>query len=252
VNYSILSGYDGLALLYLRRPLPPWRIMFGAFVGYAMSHNFTWMLGGTTTRFRLYLGWGLSAVEVVKLFALIGLAFWTGFCALAGIVFLTDPMPIPTELHSPLLTTFWLGPILLGMLAAYLIACGVGRPIRIRKWRIHFPPLRLVLLQGLVAVCDLLLLSAVMYVLMPPGVEIGYWDFLNVVLLALAVAILSHVPGGVGVLEIAVLKLVPHADPAAIFGSLLAFRAIFYLLPLLVAVTLLGGHELLTHSRKAT
>src|SRR5215471_10091222 len=53
LNYSILSGYDGLAVWYLKHPLRWSRIMFGAFVGYAMSHNFTWMLGGTATRFRL-------------------------------------------------------------------------------------------------------------------------------------------------------------------------------------------------------
>src|SRR5262245_53365356 len=68
LNYAILSGYDGLAVWYLQRPLRRWRVMLVAFVGYAMSHNLTWMLGGTTSRFRLYLAWGLSPVEVVKIF----------------------------------------------------------------------------------------------------------------------------------------------------------------------------------------
>src|SRR5262245_57971263 len=63
LNYLILSGYDGLAVWYLRRPLRRWRVMLVAFVGYAMSHNLTWMLGGTASRFRLYLAWGLSPVE---------------------------------------------------------------------------------------------------------------------------------------------------------------------------------------------
>jgi uncharacterized membrane protein YbhN (UPF0104 family) len=251
VNYTILSGYDALAIWYLRRPLKLSQLMFGAFVSYAMSHNFTWMLGGTATRFRLYTAWGFTPVQVVKLFALIGLTFWTGFCALAGIVFLTQPMPIPKQLHAPLETTFWLGPVLLGILSLYLIGCAIGKPISVLRWRIEFPPLRLALMQGLVASCDLLLYAAVMYVLMPPGVDIGYWRFANVVLLALGVAIISHVPGGVVVLEVAVLELVPHDDPTAIFGSLLAFRAIFYLLPLIVAVAMLGGRELFVHRDKA-
>src|SRR5262249_31254430 len=91
LNYMILSGYDGLAVWYLGRPLPPLRVMLVAFVGYAMSHNLTWMLGGTTSRFRLYMAWGFSPVDVVKIFALIGLTFWTGFCFLAGLVFLLRP-----------------------------------------------------------------------------------------------------------------------------------------------------------------
>src|SRR5437762_11297622 len=46
LNYLILSGYDGLAVRYLKRPLRLSRVMLVAFVGYAMSHNLTWMLGG--------------------------------------------------------------------------------------------------------------------------------------------------------------------------------------------------------------
>jgi uncharacterized membrane protein YbhN (UPF0104 family) len=74
LNYSILSGYDGLALWYLKHPLRWSQIMLGAFIGYAMSHNFTWMLGGTATRFRLYTSWGLSGVKLIKLFERLGWA----------------------------------------------------------------------------------------------------------------------------------------------------------------------------------
>src|SRR5436190_3823622 len=200
LNYSILSGYDGLAVWYLRRPLRPWRVMLVAFVGYAMSHNLTWMLGGTASRFRLYLAWGFSPVEVVKIFALIGLTFWTGFCFLAGIVFLIDPMPIPGHIHLPLTSTFWLGPMLLGLLSVYLLACAIGRPVVIRGVRIVFPPVRMAIMQGTVASCDLLLQAAVAYTLLPSGYTIGYWQFANAFLLAIAAAVVSHVPGGAGVL----------------------------------------------------
>jgi len=249
LNYAILSGYDGLAVWYLKRPLKPLKVMLVAFVGYAMSHNLTWMLGGTASRFRLYLAWGFSPVEVVKIFALIGLTFWTGFCFLAGAVFTLDPMPIPDEVHLPLHSTFVLGPILLGMLAVYLIGCATGRPLMIYKFPIVFPPLRLALMQAIVASCDLLLQAAIAYTLMPTGYAPGYWRFANAYLLGIAAAILSHVPGGTGVLEYVVLELAPHNDPAvvydeaAIFGSLLIFRVIFFLLPLVIAIVLFLGHE---------
>src|SRR5207237_6379478 len=99
----------------------------------------------------------------------------------------------------------------------------------------------------LVASGDLLLATGVMYVLLPAGVSISYWRFANVVLLALGASVMSHVPGGVGVIEAVVLELVPHDDPAVLMGTLLTFRAIYYLLPLTVAVCLLGGHELVAH-----
>src|SRR5262245_52827601 len=251
VNYLILSGYDGLAVRYLRRPLKLSRVMLVAFVGYAMSHNLTWMLGGTASRFRLYLAWGFSPVEVVKIFALIGLTFWTGFCFLAGMVFLLDPMPIPEHVPIPLTSTFWLGPILLGALGIYLLACAIGKSVGVGRWRIVFPPVQLALMQAAVASCDMLLQAAVAYTLLPAGHGMTYWRFANAFLLAIAAAILSHVPGGAGVLELVVLELVPHDDPTAIFGSLLMFRAIFYLLPLMVAVTLFLGHEWITHRRRS-
>src|SRR5947199_6189197 len=116
LNYVWLSGYDALALRYLGRRLRPSQIMLGSFVGYAMSHNFGWIMGGTTSRFRLYSAWGLSAVEIVKLFAMLGLTFTVGFCALAGVVFVTAPLPLPehlqelfSRLHLPVTSTFWLG-----------------------------------------------------------------------------------------------------------------------------------------------
>src|SRR5438552_9356275 len=123
-----------------------------------MSHNFGWIMGGTTSRFRLYSAFGLSAVEIVKLFAMLGLTFTTGFCALAGIVFVTAPLPLPehlqalfAKLHLPVTSTFWLGPVCLAFLAAYLSVCAFGRSISVRGWRLDVPPLRVALMQVIVA-----------------------------------------------------------------------------------------------------
>jgi len=218
LNYLILSGYDGLALVYLKHPLRLSQIAMGSFVGYAMSHNLGWMLGGTTTRYRMYSSWGFSAVEVVKMFGILGVSFWTGYCFLAGLAFLLDPLEIPQQLHLPLHSTFWLGPLLLGMLAAYLTACAIGRPLAVRGLVLQLPRLWLALGQMAVATCDLLLASAVLYVLLPADIHISYGRFVNVVLLAWATAIVSHVPGGAGVLELMIVKLTNPSDPTPLIG----------------------------------
>src|SRR5207237_909472 len=58
-------------------------------------------------------------------------------------------------------------------------------------------------------------------------------------------ALVSNVPGGLGVFESAVLLLLPADAPrAAVIGSLVAYRAIYYLVPLAAAAALLAGHEL--------
>src|SRR4029450_11001179 len=223
-----------------------------------MSHNFGWIMGGTTSRFRLYSAWGLSAVEIVKLFAILGLTFAPAFCALSSAVFLTAPLPLPENirhllesLHLPITSTFGLGPICLAVLAAYLTACWLGRPRSIGGWRAELPPLRLALMQIIVGSGDLLLATTVMYALLPEAAQMSLWRFANGPLLGLGAGVGSHVPGGVGVIEVVVMELVPHGDPAALLGTLLAFRAIYYLLPLAVAVCLLGGHELFAHHERA-
>lgn len=55
----------------------------------------------------------------------------------------------------------------------------------------------------------------------------------------------SQVPGGVGIFETATLLLLSPSLPAsAAFGSLLVFRGIYYILPLLAAAVLLGTQEI--------
>lgn len=57
--------------------------------------------------------------------------------------------------------------------------------------------------------------------------------------------IVSNVPGGLGVFETVILLLLPSevTAPAAL-GSLIAYRGIYYILPLIVAVALLGLYEI--------
>src|SRR5436305_1065342 len=37
--YSVLPGYDAIALKYVEHPLPVRRIAFGSFIAYALSHS---------------------------------------------------------------------------------------------------------------------------------------------------------------------------------------------------------------------
>jgi uncharacterized membrane protein YbhN (UPF0104 family) len=56
---------------------------------------------------------------------------------------------------------------------------------------------------------------------------------------------ISQVPGGLGVFETVVLMLLPATIPApTALGALLAYRAIYYLLPLLLAAVGFGLHEM--------
>ena len=60
--------------------------------------------------------------------------------------------------------------------------------------------------------------------------------------MAMVAVVLTHVPGGAGVLEVVILHLTT-ASPQAVFAALLCFRVIYYLLPLLLAAVIFAIYE---------
>ena len=109
------------------------------------------------------------------------------------------------------------------------------------------PDWRLSLAQLVVGVLDWAAAAAVFYVLVPAtvdGAAIPFATVLGVFLLAQIAGVISHVPGGVGIFESLILVVLGPAVPApALLASLVAYRAVYYLLPLAVAAVLLAGHE---------
>ncbi len=94
------------------------------------------------------------------------------------------------------------------------------------------------------ATLDLLVASAVLYVLLPDSVSLSYWHFLAVYLLAIVTSFISQVPGGLGVLELVIIAMLQPSEPHAVMGALLAYRAIYYLGPLLLGLLTFGLHEI--------
>ncbi|MCA9215149.1 MAG: lysylphosphatidylglycerol synthetase family protein, partial [Planctomycetales bacterium] len=245
LNYIVLVGYDLLAIRYIRQTMSFPRIALASLLGYAVGNNFGSLLGGSTIRLRLYTAWGFSAVDIVKLVLILSVTFWIGLFALAGVVFIVEPLPIPERLHIPVATTLPLG-ILLGSSAiAYAVLCAVRRkPLKIRQWEFSPPPVGLSLLQYVVASLDLMVAASVLYVLLPASLEVGYFHFLAIYLLALVAALFSQVPGGLGVLELVLLVLLSPSEPQAVVGALLAYRAIYYLIPLAIGLLVMGANEI--------
>lgn len=251
VNYMILIGYDWLAIRSVGHPLPLRKIALASFTGHAVSYNFGALLGGTTVRYRLYSAWGLSTIEIVKLVTMLGVIFWVGALFLAGMVFVLQPLPIPEELHLPLEHVRPLGWVLLLIVASWLgLTLFRRRPLVIREQAFVLPTFRTSLWQMAIASADLAVAAGVLYVLMPGDLPLAYWEFLGAYLLGVVAVLFTHVPGGLGVFELVLLKLVaPESEGApgdseGVLAGLLVFRVIYYLIPLLVASILLAVNEL--------
>lgn len=252
LGYLALTGYDALGLRYAGHRLPYRKIGFTSFIAYAFSNNVgAAVLSGGSVRYRFYSAWGLSAADVTKVVAFTSLTFWAGFLALGSAAFILDPAPIPAALHLPFESARPLGWLLLALLAGYLALCAFRpRGLRLGRATLEPPRLRLALGQVAIGAADWASAAAALWVLLPRESPVSFPAFLGIFLLAQVAGLASQVPGGLGVFEAVVLVLLPHgAGAPATVGTLLAFRAVYYLLPLAAAALLAGAYELV--SRRA-
>ncbi len=243
-DYAALTLYDRLALRFLGQRLRYRDTALASFVGYVFSHNASFA-GGGAARFRMFTTLGVSVTDVARLVVFDGVTFWLGFCALLSAGFLLGLFSIPEKLAiAPGLVRGIAGLVGLGV-AGYLVVLGIRRgSLTIWGRTLSIPSLRLGLGQVLLSAVDWLLAAAVPYVLLPTsGVSYGY--FLGVFLLAQMAGVLSAVPGGLGVVEtVAVFLLSDRMDSSTIVGTLLVYRLLYYLGPLVIASGILGGVEL--------
>ena len=244
-SYLVMTGYDLLALRYIRHPLPLAKTALTSFLGYAFSNNIGFsMIAGASVRYRLYSAWGLSAVEITQIVLFCSASLWLGFFGLSGAVFISDPLRLPRSLHWPIGSVQPLGGLLLAVVIAYgLLTLFHNKEWRFREWRLRLPTWRLAGAQMLIAASDWLLAGAVLYALLPRSPAVAPAHFIEIYLLAQLAGLISQVPGGLGVFESAVLLLMPGSAAPQMVGALVVYRGIYYLLPLLIATVVLGVVE---------
>lgn len=245
VNFVVLSGYDALALRYVDVQLPYRRVAFSAFVGYAISQAVgNPILTGGSVRYRLYSSWGLDGREIAKSIVFAGASFWLGFFTLGSILFLFEPMTLPTALSLPVAPPV-IGAVCLAPMLGYLglTALQTGS-ITVQGWTLDVPPRWMLPIQIGLAATDLILATTVLYALLPPSASVSFAYMLGVYLVALLAGLISHVPGGLGVFDSIVLVMLTPVLPApTVLGALLAYRGIFHLLPLTLAALGFGLYE---------
>ena len=246
LNYWALTGYDTLALRYTRHPMPYRRIALASFTSYSFSNNVGLaVLGASAVRYRLYTLWGLSALEVGAVVAFCMMTTWLGVLTVAGVSFLARPLPVPALLHLPFSTFRPAGVLFLLLVAGYLLLGVVrSRSIRVRTWEFRVPSTRMRAAQVLLSSADWVLVSLVLYVLLPPSAKVPLATFIAIFLAAQVSGFASSVPGGLGVFEAVIIPLLaPYVAAPEVVGSLLAFRAVYYVLPLCAGAAALGAHE---------
>ncbi len=254
-SYFVVTGYDVLALHHIYRPLPYPRAALASFLASAFGNNIGFgLVTGGSMRYRIYSSVGLSALEIAgvttmcSLTTILGMGFIFAVSILLGT---GEGMESFTRISPELRRT--VGGAMMVLMVIYLAATAI-RPIelRTRNWSFRLPSAKIVSAQIALATLDLTLVAALIYVLLPTHAGTNFLAFLGVFALAMMAGSMSNVPGGIGVFETVLILGLPEIPPAALLGSVLLFRCIYYLTPLSVAALLLVGYEFsLQHGRLA-
>lgn len=247
LGYLVMIGYDVLGFKYINCSLSWNKIAFTNFISSTFSNTIGFaLLTGSAIRYRFYTNWGVPAVAIAQIIAFVNFTFWLGMFVTAGLIFITNPLTIPTQLHLPFATVRPIGIIFLLLIAIYfLCSILIKQPLIIHQHELRFPSLPISLAQIAISSLDWILAAAVLYVLFPSNTSLFYLDFLAIYLLAMFAGVVSNIPGGLGVFETVILLFLSSKISAvAILGSLLAYRGVYYFFPLLLAAGLLGIYEL--------
>lgn len=245
LNYAVLCLYDLLAFRYIGKRQTWWKVALASFTGYAISNSVGWaVISGTSVRYRFYSRWGLTAGDISRIIIFYNGTFWLGLLVLGGYSMAFDPHPDLVTLAGPL-AVHAAGALMLGIAGAYALAALVWRkPIHLGGFRAPIPPPGTVLLQFLLSTVDWALAGAVLYVLIP-HTGLDFPEVLSAFIAAQLLGLISHVPGGVGVFEGTMAYLLRgYGVPAELVSSLLLYRLVYYLVPLVMALAFLVADEL--------
>jgi glycosyltransferase 2 family protein len=236
-SYVCLSLFDWLALRYVGKPQIYPRAAIASFTALSIGHN----VGGAAlssgaVRYRFYTRWGLTADEVAKVILFCGATVLLGLSTLAGITLLLMPQAGEGLLQLGPEARFWLGIAFLAYPVAYFICSIWGRPpLKFRSFRMDMPTTPMCAAQILVGTVNFGCVAGALDQLLTTFTEAGYLQVASAYVTATIAAMLSHVPGGLGVLEATMLVLLPAS---ASIGALVAFRVLYYFIPLLIGLPL--------------
>lgn len=244
--YAALAGYDHLALLHLRRRVGWLYITICSFTTYALSHNIgASVFSGSVVRYRAYSAKGLSGPEIGVLVAFCSFTFALGTIMLAGLVLLLVPELAERFVDVlPVEASAATGIFLLALVALYVAGSALRlKPLRIGSFAVYYPQLPIVARQLVIAPLELIGAAGIIYFALPEAGNPGFMIVLGIFLVSFSAALLSHAPGGLGVLELVFITGLSDMDPADVLAALLVFRLLYLIIPFVLALFVVLGFE---------
>ena len=254
-GYVTLTFYDYFALHAIGRGKVPYAVAaLASFTSFTIGHSLgAAVLTGGLIRFRIYSAWGLTVLDIAKIAFITSITFWLGNAFLLGGATAYAPEAAAAVDHLPLWINRTIGVSALVAIACYLLWLAPRRRVIGRSgWRIVLPSLRFTLVQIGIGALDLTLITLAMYAVLPPNPPVGFITMMVPFLTATLLGTVSHAPGGLGVIEVTMLLGLPQFQREELLAALLTFRALYFVLPLLLATLSLGVRELHLLTRSAS
>ncbi|MCI0732654.1 MAG: hypothetical protein L0Y38_02385, partial [Methylococcaceae bacterium] len=244
-GYIVFVGYDLSALAYIGRKLSLGLVAAGAYCGYAIANTLGFnIISGGAVRYRFYSPAGLQALDIARIAIFCSVSWGVGIHITGIIALLIQPEALAAITAVSAENLRWIGmvtAILLIGVTAVFVKRGVS--FQVGAWKVTLPNLRIMLILLLIAVLDILFAGSCLYVLLA-NPAIPFLAFLLVFTLAILAGITSHVPGGVGVFETVILYAFKSVLPLEkLTAALLVYRAVYYLLPFVLACMIMIGQE---------
>lgn len=246
IGYIALSSYDYLALKYIKHKMAAWKWIFAGFIGFAVSNNAGHaIVSGGAIRFRLYTRWRVHASEIVRMVTFSGFTYLVACFFLIILGYFITPDHAFGEGAASKVTTMLLALVsAIGLLVYVTAGFWYKKPICIKQLEFDIPSFKLSLAQIFIGSIDILMASLVLYCTLIHFIEIPFNTFIGAFIIAQILGVYSQVPGGLGVFELVFSNIIPGTEnQAMLFGALIAYRIIYYLLPLVLSGLALVSYE---------
>ena len=242
-----LAGYDLVAARHCRIGIGWWRPLATGLLGYSITNTTGHgVLVGAMLRLRVYPRWGVSGRDVGMIVGFGVLTYYMGLSFVSSGALLLEGAELTRLLSKlpkvgPVFAHEWFRYVipsaLLGAIAFWFVLTMVRRrPFMFRGHEVRLPGPGIGLLQLTASVADLAIASTVLYVLLPPHHDLGWLAFVGIFSVVQFVALMSAVPGGIGVFTAIMLVVLAPRFPseADLVASLITFRVLYYLVPFLI------------------
>lgn len=233
----VYGSYDLLGRYLTRARTGLIQNWFIAWISYAFNLNLGALVGGIAFRYRLYSKLGVSSGQATRIIGMSIMTNWLGYTFLAGLLLVFGQIDPPAGWAVNSLGLQVIGAVFIAVMTAYLWVCTFAkrRQYSLRNFSVKLPSWRLALIQLGLSSLHWTLMALTIYQFMPQ--DIGFTDVYAVLLVSGVAGAVTHIPGALGVLEaVFVMLLAGQADKATIIAALFAYRSVFYLAPLGLAV----------------